>query len=153
AQIRERCRRGKRFAALAGRVSVLGHAPYGYRYIRKHQGGGTARYEIDPQPAAGVRQIFAWAAPERLAPAQSSPRLNPQGVPTPAGRGVWRPGTVQMILRNPAYPGTAHYGKKRSVPRVPQLRPWRGQPEVSRWPYSRTGVGTEPTAIAVPALV
>ena len=45
-QIRERCRRVKLHAARSGRLSVLGCAPYGYRYIRKHDGGGTARYEI-----------------------------------------------------------------------------------------------------------
>src|SRR5580704_19246635 len=35
AQILERSRRGKRHRAKAGEVSVLGGAPYGYRYIRK----------------------------------------------------------------------------------------------------------------------
>jgi site-specific DNA recombinase len=33
AKILERSRRGRRHAARQGRVSVLGHAPYGYRYL------------------------------------------------------------------------------------------------------------------------
>jgi len=37
AQILERSRRGKRHRAKAGEVSVLGGAPYGYRYIRLEQ--------------------------------------------------------------------------------------------------------------------
>src|SRR6516162_3816625 len=46
AQIMERCRRGKQYAARHGSVNVLGHAPYGYRYISKHQGDGAARYRV-----------------------------------------------------------------------------------------------------------
>src|SRR5215472_14202646 len=46
AKIRERRRRGKRHAAQAGSVAVLGHAPYGYRYVPRGAGGGQARYEI-----------------------------------------------------------------------------------------------------------
>src|SRR3954470_7629525 len=41
AQILERSRRGKRYAALAGSVNVLVAAPYGYRYIKKQDGGGV----------------------------------------------------------------------------------------------------------------
>src|SRR5262249_22719755 len=66
AQIRERCRRGKLFAARAGRISVLGNAPYGYRYIRKRDGGGLARYDIEAEQARVVRQIFAWVVQQRL---------------------------------------------------------------------------------------
>src|SRR5262249_32136453 len=125
AQIRERCRRGRLHAARAGRVSVLGRAPYGYRYISKHQGRGGARYEIDPESARVVRQIFDWAAHERLSLSEISRRLTRQGVPTPSGRGNWRKASVQMILRNPAYGGLAAYGKRRSLPRLPRLRPAR----------------------------
>jgi site-specific DNA recombinase len=40
AQILERTRRGRRFAARQGKISVLAHAPYGYRYVPRHLGGG-----------------------------------------------------------------------------------------------------------------
>ena len=43
AKIIERHRRGKLHAARVGSVHVLGGAPYGYRYISKHEGGGQAR--------------------------------------------------------------------------------------------------------------
>src|SRR5262249_55459763 len=152
AQIRERCRRGRLHAARAGRVSVLGRAPYGYRYISKHQGGGVARYEIDPESARVGRQIFDWAAHERLSLSEISRRLTRQGVPTPSGRGNWRKASVQMILRNPAYGGLAAYGKRRSLPRLPRLRPARGRPEGPRRPYSTTSGGTEPISGAGPAL-
>jgi site-specific DNA recombinase len=46
AKILERGRRGKRHAAQAGSVAVLGHAPYGYRYVPKGVGGGQAYYEV-----------------------------------------------------------------------------------------------------------
>jgi site-specific DNA recombinase len=153
AQIRERCRRGKLHAARCGQVSVLGRAPYGYRYVRKQDGGGSARYEIVAEQAGVVRQIFAAVATERLALAAIARQLNRQGVPTPSGRGLWTSSSVAMIVGNPAYQGTAGYGKTRSLPRPPRLRPRRGQPEVPRRAWSVTHVGAEPIAIAVPALV
>src|SRR5439155_22628326 len=57
AKILERSRRGKRHAAKAGTVNVLGGAPYGYRYIGKYEGGGQARYEVVEAQAEVVRQI------------------------------------------------------------------------------------------------
>ena len=41
AKIMERCRRGKQYAARHGSVNVLSGAPYGYRYVSKHEGGGA----------------------------------------------------------------------------------------------------------------
>src|SRR4029453_9855556 len=43
AKILERSRRGKRHAAHVGNVTVRSGAPYGYRYVNKHQGGGNGR--------------------------------------------------------------------------------------------------------------
>ena len=54
AQILERSRRGKRHRAKAGEVSVLGGAPYGYRYTPKTR-DTPARYEIDADEAEVVR--------------------------------------------------------------------------------------------------
>lgn len=45
AMIKERSRRGKRFKAKSGVVSVLCGAPYGYNYIRKTE-GTAAYYEL-----------------------------------------------------------------------------------------------------------
>jgi len=35
-------------------------APYGYKYIGKHDGDGEARYEIVFEEARVVQQIFDW---------------------------------------------------------------------------------------------
>jgi len=64
-KIMERCRRGKLHSARQGTVNVLGGAPYGYRYVTSQEAGGQARYEIKPEEAQIVQQIFAWVAQER----------------------------------------------------------------------------------------
>src|SRR2546425_8764280 len=60
AKILERSRRGKLHAARRGAVSVLGGAPYGYRYVGKYAGAGEARYEVVFEEARVVQQIFEW---------------------------------------------------------------------------------------------
>ena len=55
AQILERSRRGKRHRAQAGEVSVLGGAPYGYRYIRKTD-EALAAYIVEESEARVVQQ-------------------------------------------------------------------------------------------------
>jgi len=66
AKILERSRRGKRHKAQAGSVNVLGGAPYGYRYVTALEGGGQARYEVVPEEARVVGQVFEWVGRERL---------------------------------------------------------------------------------------
>jgi len=153
AKISERGRRGKLHAAKNGQVSVLGAAPYGYRYVRKHEGGGQARYEIVWEHARIVQQIFAWVGRERLSISEVCRRLERLGEPSPAGRTRWSPSSLSVLLSNPAYKGQAAYGKKRLQPRQPSLRTYRGRPEVPRRPYSITRQGTQPLPIPVPALV
>src|SRR3954452_10485200 len=103
AQILERSRRGKRHAALAGSVNVLVAAPYGYRYVRKQDGGGVARYEIIEEQAQVVRQIFGWVGRDRLSIGEVCRRLQRQGCPTPQGKPVWDRTTVWRLLKNPAF--------------------------------------------------
>jgi site-specific DNA recombinase len=153
AKIGERSRRGRLHAARTGQVSVLSGAPYGYRYVRKQEGGGQARYEIVAEAARVVQQIFAWVARERLSLREVCRRLAEQGQPSPAGRPRWGPSGVANLLRNPAYQGQAAYGRRRVVPRPPRLRPGRGQNAVPRQPYSITRQGAQPIFISVPALV
>ena len=64
ATILEHSRRGKRHAAQVGSVNVLCGAPYGYRDVSKHEGGGTARSEILEDEARVVRQVFPWSGQE-----------------------------------------------------------------------------------------
>jgi site-specific DNA recombinase len=127
AKLLERCRRGKLHTARQGCVNALAGAPFGYRYVRKAEGGGTARYDILLEEARIVQQIFDWVG--------------------------WDPSTVCDMLRNPAYKGTAVYGRWQVGPRRPRLRPARGQPEQPRRPYSVYEAQGPGVTIAVPALV
>jgi len=153
AKIMERARRGKQYAARQGRVSVLSQAPYGYRYVRKAEGGGEARFDILLEEARVVRQLFSWVGQERLSLRDVCQRLERQGVPTRTGKRRWSSAAVAALLNNTAYLGEARYGKTRVVARRPQLRPRRHQPEVPRRPYSIDRTQTQPLPIAVPALV
>ena len=102
AKILERHRRGKLHAARSGAVNVLSGAPYGYRYINKHTGGGHARYDLIPEEARVVRQVFAWVGGERLSIGEVCRRLMAAGERTRTGRLVWERSVVWAILKNPA---------------------------------------------------
>src|SRR5436305_5237463 len=119
AKILERCRRGKLHAARRGSVSALAAAPYGYRYVTRLEGGGTARYDVVPEQARVVQQVFAWVGQERCSIGEACRRLFQQGVPSPGGKARWDRKTVRAMLRNPAYQGTARFGKTRSGPYEP----------------------------------
>jgi site-specific DNA recombinase len=125
AKILERSRRGKRHAAHQGVVNVLSGAPYGYRYITRNEGSGQAAYEIISEEAGVVRQVFEWIGKERVSIGEVCRRLNQQGVPTRTGKSWWDRTTVWGMLKNPAYKGTAAFGKTRAGPRQPPLRPKR----------------------------
>jgi site-specific DNA recombinase len=153
AKILERTRRGRRHAARCGRVSALVKAPYGYRYIGKHAGGGEARYEVIEEEAAVVRQMFDWVAREGCSLREVARRLQREGVRTQTG-GRWQCGTIGSMLRNSSYQGQAVFGKRRCGPPRPCLRPRRGQPEVAKATQSLyRQPASEHIRIAVPALV
>jgi site-specific DNA recombinase len=155
AKIMERCRRGKQHAARRGSVNVLSGAPYGYRYIGKHEGGGAARYQVVADEARVVRKIFTWVGQDRCSIGEVCRRLKGEGIPTRTGKSAWDRATVWLILKNPAYKGTAAYGKTRSgTPKQPRLRPQRGCPEHPRRPISRVDTSLEDQIlIDVPGLV
>src|SRR4029434_9988255 len=89
AKIVERHRRGKLHAARAGLVNVLAGAPYGYRYIDKHTGGGQARYEVLPEEAQVVCQVFDWVGRDRVTIGEVCRRLTQAGGRTRTGRAGW----------------------------------------------------------------
>jgi site-specific DNA recombinase len=150
-KITERCRRGKRYAARRGSLTVLCHAPYGYRYLAKHT--GTPAWEIIAAEAAIVRQIFDWVAHERVSLAEVARRLNHSKTPTRGGR-PWNRGTVGGVLKNSAYQGTAYFGKRRNGPRRSRPRPLRGTPEQPRRSYGTYATArAEQEAITVPAII
>lgn len=154
AKILERSRRGKRHAAHQGDVSVLCGAPYGYRYITKNEGGGQAAYEIIPEEARVVRQVFEWVGKDRIPISEACRRLKQQGVLTRTGKSWWDRTTVWGMLKNPAYKGTAAFGKTRAGPYRPPLRPQRGDPEQPRRVCSTLSVPDEQWIhIPVPAII
>jgi len=110
AQIAERTRRGKKHRAKTGLVNVLSGAPYGYRYVKKSE-VSAAYYEIVEEEAAIVREVYRWYTEEALSIGQIYRRLNALGVETRRGKSTWDRSTVWAMLRNPAYQGTACFGK------------------------------------------
>jgi site-specific DNA recombinase len=155
AKILERSRRGKLHSARRGSINAMAGAPYGYRYVTKHEGDGEARYQVLAEEARVVRKIFEWIGQERCSIGEVCRRLRREGIPTRKGKAAWDRSTIWLMLKNPAYKGTAAFGKTRSGPPKPKrLRPQRGRPEHPRRPASC--VDTAPDAqilIEVPALV
>src|SRR5712691_10149008 len=154
AKIIERHRRGKRHAAQAGAVNVLSGAPYGYQYIAKYPGGGQARYEIVPDEARVVRQVFDWIGRDRLTIGEVCRRLTQASEMTRTGKTVWDRSVVWGMLKNPAYMGTAAFGTTRHAPLRPRLRAQRGRPLQPRRAVSTVAMPPQDwLTIPVPAIV
>ena len=155
AKIMERCRRGKQHAARRGSVNVLSGAPYGYRYVGKHEGDGEARYQVLAEEARVVRKIFDWVGQERCSIGEVCRRLRRDGIPTRTGKPAWDRATIWLILKNSAYRGKAAFGKTRAGEYKPQrLRPQRGRPAQPRRPVTTVETSQEDQIfIDVPALV
>nr|WP_052567824.1 recombinase family protein [Ktedonobacter racemifer] len=154
AKILERSRRGKRHAAHLGAVSVLSGAPYGYRYVSKHDGAGEARFDVLSEEARVVRQVFIWVGRDRCSIGEVCRRLTAAKEHTRTGKTVWDRATVRDMLHNPAYKGAAAFGKTRLEPLRPRLRAQRGRPLQPRRAVSTHDM--PPSAwlsIPVPALV
>src|SRR5262245_53717345 len=124
AQILERSRRGKRHRARQGQVSVLSGAPYGYHYVRKTD-ETAAYYRIIEAEAEVVRRVYQRYTVEHLSIGAIARLLNEQGVPTRKRVSRWCRSMVWAILRNPAYKGTACFGKTEIRPRQRVTRPLR----------------------------
>jgi site-specific DNA recombinase len=153
AQILERSRRGKRHRARQGQVNVLSGAPYGYRYICKGD-DAAARYEIVNAEADIVRAVYDHYVVAGMSIGAITRLPNEQGVATRKLISRWERSTVWAMLRNPAYKGTACFGKTETAPRQRITRPLR----------LRGGIGTRDSAhherprsewiqIAVPVIV
>jgi site-specific DNA recombinase len=126
AMIKERCRRGKRFKAKSGVVSVLCGAPYGYNYIKKTD-ETAAWYEINEEQASVVQEVYRLYAEEFLSIGAITRELNDQKVPTRKRIAKWERSTVWGMLRNPAYCGKACYGKTEHAERQRITKPLRAK--------------------------
>jgi site-specific DNA recombinase len=150
----ERHRRGKLHAARSGAGKVLSGAPAGYRDGNQHDGGGQARYDVLPEEARVVRQVFEWVGGERLSIGEGCRRLMPAGERPRTGRTVWERSVVWAMRKNPAYRGRAAFGKTRQGPLRPKLRAPRGRPLQPRRAVSDDDVpAPDWIHMAVPALV
>ncbi|WP_406724642.1 recombinase family protein [Streptomyces sp. GD-15H] len=154
AQTAERTRRGKLYRARTGAASVLGRAPYGYRYLSKAQ-YGQAAYAVDEAEAAVVARIFHRYAAGGISMRALAQELTDDHIPSPQGRSAWDAGTLGRMLRNPAYTGRACFGKTRTAVCPP--RPNRTSRQAGRAVSAQAGVVSRPRQewieIPVPALV
>ncbi len=153
AQIAERCRRGKKHMAQQGGVNVLSGAPYGYRYVRKSD-TSAAFYEVMEAEAKVVRMVFEIYTQQRLSINAIARLLNARQIATRTRKGRWERSTVWGMLRNPAYRGTACYGKTEQRLRQRVTRPLRQRKAL---PSRDVGGHERPRAewieVPVPALV
>jgi site-specific DNA recombinase len=153
AQIAERCRRGKKHMAQQGGVNVLSGAPYGYRYVKKSD-TSAAFYEVIETEARVVRMVFEIYTQQGLSINAIARLLNERRIATRTGKGRWERSTVWGMLRNPAYRGTACYGKTEMRPRQRVTRPLRQRKAL---PGRDCGGHERPRAewieVPVPALV
>lgn len=119
----ERSREGTQRAVEKGQYSG-GIIPYGYRLDPE-----TKQLQIEEKEARVVRMIFGMSAEERLSCGKIADRLNAMrilpryalsGIETrvPGKReksktaGIWRAGRIRNMLKNTAYYGEWHYGKR-----------------------------------------
>jgi site-specific DNA recombinase len=152
AQMLERSRRGKAHWARAGSVTVLGGAPFGYRYVKKSDHTGAA-YEIVEHEAVLVAELFRRYAGAAIA--DLTRWLTDQGIPTRTGKHRWDRSVVWGMLRNPAYAGRAVFGKTMVIHQSPGLNrvarlQGRTTPRASKTVDRPRAEWTE---IAVPAIV
>jgi site-specific DNA recombinase len=124
AQILERSRRGKRYRAHSGEISVMSNAPYGYRYMRKTD-ETPAAYLVEEAEAHVVRRVYEMYTVDGLSIGEITRRLNAEGIPTRKLSARWERSVVWGVLRNPAYRGVACFGKTRASARTRVMRPQR----------------------------
>jgi site-specific DNA recombinase len=120
AQIMERYRRGKAHRAKTGSVNVLSGAPFGYRYLRRSEVAG-AGYQILADEAATVAELFRRYTDDGATIADLARWLTEQQIPTRTGKARWDRSVVWGMLRNPAYAGTAAFGKTQVTHTPPGL--------------------------------
>src|SRR6266571_7047254 len=101
-----------------------------------------------------VRQVFDWVGRDRQTIGEVCRRLTGAGEVTRTGKTVWDRSMVWGMLKNPAYIGTAAFGKTRQEPLRPRLRAQRGRALQPRRAVSTVDVPPEDWfSIPVPALV
>src|SRR3974390_2120297 len=152
ALIAERTRRGKRYRAKAGSVSVLSVAPYGYRYVKKTE-HSQGYFVVQESEAQLVRQIFELYTQQRWSLGAIGRYLDEQHIGTRWGKGPWQQTTLLGMLRNPAYQGQAAYGKTQNCPSQKRTRVARQRGGFSPRGSKKRVDKSQWIEMAVPALV
>jgi site-specific DNA recombinase len=120
-QIKRRTTRGHYARAKAGHVAPGRTPAYGYKYVGSERGG---KYEIVPEEAKVVKQVFDWYTEEKVGMIQIARRLTERGELTKwdlrgykrkRRRGVWGVSTIHSMLRNMTYAGTWLYGRRNAA--------------------------------------
>ena len=148
AVIAERMRRGKLHRLRTGQL-MPPQVPYGYRYVSRDQPGGSQWLVVQSQ-AEVVQDIFAWSK-AGLTITQIVVRLNKAGIPSPKGK-LWRFSTVQRLLHEPAYKGSAYYNRHQTETEAigQPRRAGRGRLQAPRYKLRPT---EEWITITVPAII
>jgi site-specific DNA recombinase len=151
--IKERSRRGKRFKAKSGLMSVLSGAPYGYNYIKKTD-EAAAYYEINEQESSVVKELFRMYTEDFCSIGVIAKKFTAEKIPTRKNIGRWERSVIWAILRNPAYCGKACFGKTERSERQRTTKPLRARGGfVKRSGCNREKPREEWIEIPVPGLV
>ena len=148
-KIAERTRRGKLYWAKQGAM-VGGHAPYGYRFVRRTD-NVRASLAVSEIEATVVREMYRLVLSERLSTRRLCLHLQERGIPTPRGANQWSPTSADRILRNPVYKGTFFYQRTESA--LPNKRLTTDPYKQSRKTGSKPRPQDDWIAIPVPAIV
>ena len=153
AMIKERSRRGKRFKAKSGVVSVMCGAPYGYKYIKKTD-ETAACYEVNEREATVVREMFRMYTEDFCGIGAIAKKFTTERIPTRKNIGRWERSVIWAMLRNPAYCGKACYGKTEHAERQRITKPLRANGGyVAKNRCNREKPREEWIEIAVPAII
>jgi site-specific DNA recombinase len=119
--IKERSMTGKIARARQGVQPARGLSPYGYRVVTKddlmqglYPAASPGDYIMLPSEAHWVRRIFEQFAAGRSLRSIAA-ELNTEAAPTPKQAREWYATSVRVILSNPAYKGTATFGRRQTV--------------------------------------
>lgn len=108
ALILDRSRRGRTYKAKQGNPCILPDVPHGYVKVKKE---GTSIVEVIQTHADVVKRIFKLYVFEKTSLRGIAKILTLDCIKTPSGLSRWDVSTIRDILKNPAYTGTAYYGK------------------------------------------
>jgi site-specific DNA recombinase len=114
-QISDRMRRGRLMKYRTGRLLPWTRPPYAFR-VDPERRRDLAGVRLDKAEGAVVAQMFDWYLEPGTTLYCVARQLTALGLPTPNGKPRWHVSTVRGILTNPAYIGTTHANRTRTVP-------------------------------------